>query len=107
MEEESKQPLEEANPFNISAEEFPYGPPPTKSFFEIAGEWLFSILASVKGMFYFIMIVLGVYVKKRHRSRKVIAPLIRKEILACGLTPLLIVLFVSFIVGIQIGRAHV
>lgn len=99
---QKKQSPEATSSLDINAEEFLYGVSPTKSFFEIAGEWLFFILNSMKGMFYFIMIVLGVYLKKRHRSRRVIGPLIRREILTCGLTPLLIVLFFAFIVGILV-----
>jgi phospholipid/cholesterol/gamma-HCH transport system permease protein len=79
-----------------------------KSFWVAAGVGVFSLFRRIKEMFFFTLIVLGVYVKKRHRARRVIVPLIRQEISKCGLTPLPIILFLSAIIGfLVVGQSVV
>ena len=47
----------------------------------------------------FFIIALGTFIKMYRRSRRVVRPLICREILHCGLLPLLMVIFVSAILG--------
>ena len=70
--------------------------------------WSFSLFRRIKEMFFFTLIILGVYVKKRHHARRVIMPLVCREISKCGLTPLPIILFLSSIIGfLVVGQSVV
>lgn len=71
----------------------------SNSFFVSTGLGVFSILSNFRCLFCFMLIVLGVYFKKRKKSTKVIYPLIVREIYKCGLIPLPIILFLSFVIG--------
>ncbi|MDI9401476.1 MAG: MlaE family ABC transporter permease [Limisphaerales bacterium] len=91
--------------FRTDIQHFRRGP---KSIWIAAGVGVFSFYQRIKEMFFFILIVLGVYVKKRRSSRRVIIPLIYQEISKCGLTPLPIILFLSCVIGfLVVGQSAI
>ncbi len=79
-----------------------------KSIFESAGVGVYSVFLSLKGMFCFLLIVLGVAWKNRYKAQKVVVPLFWQEIAKCGLVPLPMVIFLSFIIGfLVVGQSVV
>jgi len=70
-----------------------------KSIVVSMGIEVISIVRSLKGMFCFLLIVLGVVWKKRYQSSKVVKPLFWQEISKSGLVPLPMILFLSLIIG--------
>ena len=66
-----------------------------KSIVVSMGIEVISIVRSLKGMFCFLLIVLGVVWKKRYQSSKVVKPLFWQEISKSGLVPLPMILFLK------------